>query len=64
MTPENINLTTTKTLLATLEDSPESVQLHHGELERLIAKCMDTIFEPSGPVRIPMRWPAWIGPDV
>ncbi len=59
-----MNLANTKSLLDALEDSPESVQLHFGELERLIASCMDTIYEPSGPVRVPMVWPAWIGPDV
>ncbi len=39
-----MNLATTKTLLDALEESPESVQLHHGELERLIASCVDEIF--------------------
>ena len=39
-----MNLATTKSLLATLEQSPESVQLHHGELERLIASCMDEVY--------------------
>ena len=42
-----MNLTTTKTLLRELEQSPEHVQLHHGELERLIATCMDTIYKLS-----------------
>ena len=37
-----MNLTNANTLLDSLEESPESVQLHHGELERLIASCMDT----------------------
>ena len=42
-----MNLATAKTLLDALEESPQHVQLHYGELERLIATCMDTIFELS-----------------
>ena len=37
-----MNLTDAKTLLDVLQESPQHVQLHHGELERLIASCMDT----------------------
>ena len=44
---DDVIFPTTKSLLASLEDSPESVQLHHGELERLIRTCMDTIYELS-----------------
>ena len=39
-----MNFTNAKTLLASLEESPQNVQLHHGELEQLIATCMDEIF--------------------
>ena len=42
-----MNLANANTLLDALEDSPESIQLHHGELERLIRTCMDTIYELS-----------------
>ena len=44
MTSEGMNLTTTKTLLDSLEESPQQVQLHYRELERLIASCMDEVF--------------------
>ena len=40
-----MNLANAKTLLDSLEDSPESVQLHFAELERLIASCMDEVYE-------------------
>ena len=33
-----------KALLADLEQSPRRVQLHHGELEAMIAWCMDEIY--------------------
>ena len=42
-----MNLTDAKTLLDALEESRESVQLHHSELERLIVSCMDAIYELS-----------------
>ena len=44
MTFEGMNLTDAKTLLDALEESPQSAQFHHGELERLIASCMNEIF--------------------
>ncbi len=34
-----------KVLLADLEQTPRRVQLHHADLESLIAWCMDEIFE-------------------
>ncbi len=34
-----------KPLLADLGQSPRRVQLHHGDLESMIAWCMDEIFE-------------------
>ena len=40
-----MNLTDAKTLLDALEESPQHVQLHHGELESLIAECMDEVYE-------------------
>ena len=39
-----MNLTDAKSLLDVLEESPQHVQLHHGELERLIASCMDEVY--------------------
>ena len=34
-----------KALLADLEQTPRRVQLHHADLESLIAWCMDEIYE-------------------
>ena len=34
-----MNLADADKLLTELDGSPESVQLHHGELERLVASC-------------------------
>ena len=42
-----MNLTDANKLLTELNDSPESVQLHHGELEQLIASCMDSVYRLS-----------------
>ena len=42
-----MNLANAKSLLDSLEESPQHVQLNHGELERLVATCMDTIYELS-----------------
>ncbi|MHC4698515.1 MAG: hypothetical protein ACYTFA_17415 [Planctomycetota bacterium] len=39
-----MNTTEFKALLTDLEQSPRRVQLHHGELETMIAWCMDEIF--------------------
>ena len=39
-----MNLANAKTLLDSLEESPQHVQFHHGELERLIRECMDEVF--------------------
>ena len=36
-------------LLGDLEQSPRRVQLHHADLESLIAWCMDEIFELAKP---------------
>ena len=36
-----------ETLLADLEQQADRVQLHHAELENLIASCMDEIYELS-----------------
>ena len=32
-------------LLATLEGKPDDVQLYYGELEAMIAKCMERVYE-------------------
>ncbi len=39
-----LNTTDCKALLTDLEQSPRRVQLHHAELESMIAWCMDQIF--------------------
>ncbi len=39
------NTTECQALLTDLEQTPRRVQLHHADLESLIAWCMDEIFE-------------------
>ena len=42
-----MNLNVAKSLLDSLEESPERVRLHRGGLERLRASCMDAIYQLS-----------------
>jgi len=45
--PRPMNLADADKLLTELDSSPESVQLHHGELKRLVASCMDAVYDLS-----------------